>query len=155
MNERALHVALLAASSLACNPPACRCPAPVSGQPVAVSSSVPAMPAHSSPTPEIAEVIYDGCLKNSWQDWGWAPHELTKEGPAKIRFDNWGGWILAKPGNTGDFGGLTFRVKADARAGRFSSNRSLVRRRKDDSCQRNLAGPSRRGRRLGGDFHAP
>lgn len=61
---------------------------------------------------EIAQQVYDGALVNDWQDWGWAPQDKAGAGPARIRFSDWGGWILAKPGLTGDFGGLVFRVKA-------------------------------------------
>ncbi|MBV9950029.1 MAG: hypothetical protein JOZ69_24525, partial [Myxococcales bacterium] len=61
---------------------------------------------------EVIETIYDGGLKN-WADWGWAKREVTGPGPAKIDFSNWGGWIIANPGNTQkDFGSLVFRVKA-------------------------------------------
>jgi hypothetical protein len=55
--------------------------------------------------------MYDGGLVNGWQDWGWSPRELKDGGPAKLRFDNWGGWMLAKPGFSGYFGGVVFRVK--------------------------------------------
>jgi hypothetical protein len=61
---------------------------------------------------EIAEPIYDGGLKGGWQDWGWAPHHPTDGGATAVRFDNWGGWMLAKPGlPADDYGGLVFRVK--------------------------------------------
>ncbi|MDP9034392.1 MAG: glycoside hydrolase family 44 protein, partial [Myxococcota bacterium] len=60
---------------------------------------------------EIAQQIYDGGLVNEWQDWGWSPHEMPTGQPARVRFEHWGGWILAKPGLTGDYGGLVFRVK--------------------------------------------
>jgi hypothetical protein len=60
---------------------------------------------------EIAELMYDGKLVNGWQDWGWSPRELKDGAAARLRFDNWGGWMLAKPGLTGSFGGVVFRVK--------------------------------------------
>jgi Glycoside hydrolase family 44 len=62
------------------------------------------------PHPEIAEMMFDGGYVNGWQDWGWSPHEVDG-GPARVRFDNWGGWMLAKPGLTGYYGGVVFRVK--------------------------------------------
>jgi hypothetical protein len=41
-------------------------------------------------------------------------------GPAKVRFDNWGGWILAKPGGVrGVFGGVIFRAKEPPGEGEF------------------------------------
>jgi hypothetical protein len=68
---------------------------------------------------DIAEMIYDGELKNGWQDWGWAPRH-TGGGPATVRFDNWNGWILAKPGlQSTDYGGLTFRVQEPPGEGEF------------------------------------
>ena len=60
----------------------------------------------------MAQSIYDGGLKNGWADWGWAPREVTGTGVAKVKFNNYGGWILGKPGLTGDFGGVIFREKA-------------------------------------------
>ncbi len=64
----------------------------------------------SSAAPEIAEMMYDGGFVNGWQDWGWSPHEVDA-GVARVRFDNWGGWMLAKPGLTGYYGGVVFHVK--------------------------------------------
>jgi hypothetical protein len=37
---------------------------------------------------------------------------VTGAGAAKVKFNNYGGWIIAKPGLTGDFGGVVLRVKA-------------------------------------------
>jgi hypothetical protein len=61
---------------------------------------------------EVAEAIFDAGLANKWQDWGWAPREIGGNGPAKVRFSDHGGWILAKPGLAGTYGGIIFRVKA-------------------------------------------
>jgi hypothetical protein len=66
----------------------------------------------------VAETIFDGGLKNGWQDWGWTKRELDG-GTAKLSFANYGGWILAKPGLSGTFGGLTFRYRAPAALGHF------------------------------------
>ncbi len=68
---------------------------------------------HADPAadpPEPVQYMYDSGLANEWQDWGWSPREL-KGGPAKVKFNDWGGWILARPGLNGDFGGVVFRVK--------------------------------------------
>jgi hypothetical protein len=60
---------------------------------------------------DIAESVYDGGLKNGWQDMGWTPHDLTIGAPAKVRFSNNGAWMIGKPGLSGDFGGVVFIVK--------------------------------------------
>jgi hypothetical protein len=60
---------------------------------------------------EVAQLIYDGGLLNDWQDKGGAPHETPSGSPARMRFDNGDGWTLAKPGLTGDYGGIALRVK--------------------------------------------
>ena len=52
---------------------------------------------------------------NDWQDWGWGPHESTVGGPLRVRFDNWGGLIFAKPGNGGDYGAVRLRIKLAAK----------------------------------------
>lgn len=68
---------------------------------------------------EPAVVLYDGGLENGWQDWGWTAKEMPKGAPAVVNFDNFGGWILAKPGLTGDYGGVVFRVKEPPGEGEF------------------------------------
>ncbi len=68
---------------------------------------------------EIAELVYDDGLKNQWQDWGWAPREVPRDGPAKVRFSDYGGWILAKPGLSGSYDAVRFRVKRPAGEGEF------------------------------------
>jgi hypothetical protein len=68
---------------------------------------------------DIAEVIYDGGLQNGWQDWGWSKKELSPNGPAKVHFDQYGGWMLAKPGLQGDFGGVVLRVMEPPGEGDF------------------------------------
>lgn len=67
---------------------------------------------------EITEMIYDGALAKGWNDWGWAPRELGK-GPARLHMDNNGGWIVARPGLSGSFGALTFKVRAPTSFGDF------------------------------------
>jgi hypothetical protein len=63
-------------------------------------------------TIDVAEVIYDGGLKNGWADWGWAAREVTGTGAAKVKFNNYSGWIIGKTGLTGEFGGVVLRVKS-------------------------------------------
>lgn len=70
----------------------------------------PAAATRASERYEIAERIYDGGLAPGWQDLGWAPHELTPGGPGHFDFSS-GGWIVAKPGLSGTFGALVFRVR--------------------------------------------
>jgi hypothetical protein len=91
-------------------------PGPSSATP---SSRAPTASASVAPR-EVAEPIFDGGLKDGWQDWGWAPREVNGPGPAKVRFDNWGGWILARPGGlTGTYGGVLFRAKEPSGEGEF------------------------------------
>jgi hypothetical protein len=123
MNDRLrrfgpLGVALAATYAVACPasapmPPDVASPAPPPG----AGESARSRPERHT---EIAETIYDGGLKGGWQDWGWAPRNVTGGGPATVRFDNWGGWILAKPGlEPGDYGGVLFRVKEPPGEGEF------------------------------------
>jgi Glycoside hydrolase family 44 len=60
---------------------------------------------------EIAESVYDAGLQNGWQDWGWSPREVHGGAPAKVRFSDYGGWIVAKPGLSGTYGGLLIRLE--------------------------------------------
>jgi len=74
------------------------------------------------PTPMstvVAEPIFIGGRKPNWQDWGWGPHDDVPNGPARIDMSGWKGWILGRPGLTGDFGGLSFRFKAPPEYGDF------------------------------------
>ncbi len=86
------------------------------------STSVDGTSAPEAPRPPggfvVAESIWDGGLKGGWQDWGWTKRELDG-GAARLSFASYGGWILAKPGLTGTWGGLTFRYRAPASFGRF------------------------------------
>jgi hypothetical protein len=73
----------------------------------------------ATPHLEIAEWIYDGGVQGGWKDSGRAPHDDVDGGPARIRLDNAGDWVLAKAGLTGAYGGLTFRVKDPPGEGEF------------------------------------
>jgi hypothetical protein len=114
---KALGVVALAVASATC----ARAPSGTAGEvqtPGTQSESAAAAPSPAAASPatapddhlEIAEVMFDGGYKNGWEDWGWSPHEIDG-GPARVRFDNWGGWMLAKPGLTGYYGGVVFHVK--------------------------------------------
>jgi hypothetical protein len=67
---------------------------------------------------EVAEMIYDQKLSAGWDDWGWGPHQLGN-GPAKIVFQNYGGWLLHHADLPWRFGGVSFRYKAPAQFGEF------------------------------------
>jgi hypothetical protein len=95
---------------------------------VGQSAGTPAAPA----TPPAAEkapeapaapagpvVLYDGGLTSGWNDIGWAPRELPKGAPARMRLFNYGGWILYKPKLQGAFGALSFRFSAPEAYGEF------------------------------------
>jgi hypothetical protein len=102
-----LLLALLAAGAPAC---------PSSTQRVADGAPSGAAP---SVAVDVAEPIYEGGIKGSWQALGTSPQELAGGGPAKVRFDNNGEWILARPGLAGDFGGVVFRVRVVPGDGEF------------------------------------
>ncbi len=67
----------------------------------------------------MAEAIYDGALKNGWQESGSALRDLSAGAPAKVRFNDSGEWILSRPGLGGRYGGLLFRVKEPPGEGEF------------------------------------
>jgi hypothetical protein len=59
---------------------------------------------------EIAQLIYDGGLVNEWRDQTDLPHELPARSPARVRFDHTGSWTLLKSGQSGEYGGVAFRI---------------------------------------------
>jgi Glycoside hydrolase family 44 len=61
---------------------------------------------------EPAEVAYDQKLGKDWTDWGWGPHELSSNGPAKVVFAGFGGIVLGHPELRTAFGGVSFRFRA-------------------------------------------
>ncbi len=65
-----------------------------------------------------AETIYDGKLGEGWQNYGWAARDLG-QGPAHFEAKSYGGWIVARPGLTGRYGGLSFRMQAPRDWGDF------------------------------------
>ena len=77
-----------------------------------------AKPAPGAP-PRDAGTVYDGGLKPGWKDIGWAPRELPKGAPARLRMFNYGGWILYRPKLPGAYGALSFRFTAPESYGEF------------------------------------
>ena len=76
--------------------------------------------AGAAPQPATAPVmLYDGGLAQGWKDIGWAPRELPKGAPARLRLFNYGGWILYQPKLEGSFGALSFRFSAPDTYGEF------------------------------------
>jgi hypothetical protein len=69
--------------------------------------------------PEVVESVYaKGALSPGWADLGWSPR-LASDGPARMDLSDKGGWILAKRGAMGVYGGLVFQMKAPASFGDF------------------------------------
>jgi Glycoside hydrolase family 44 len=67
---------------------------------------------------EPAELLYDGKLLPGWDDWGWGPHQLGN-GPAKIVFAGYGGWLLHHTAVAWRYGGVAFRFHAPEAWGEF------------------------------------
>ncbi|WP_371746336.1 GH44 family glycoside hydrolase EpsB [Myxococcus sp. CA040A] len=65
------------------------------------------------------EALYDGGLGTGWKDIGWAPRELPRGAPARMRLFNYGGWILYRPKLEGSFGALSLRLSAPESYGEF------------------------------------
>jgi hypothetical protein len=109
--EWVLTAAACAIVPIACTRPRQGAPQEATTGVIAHATSPEASAPEAPARPEIAELMFDGGLVNGWQDWGWSPREIKAGEPARLRFDNWGGWMLAKPGFSGNFGGVLFRVK--------------------------------------------
>ena len=101
-----LSCALLAGGADAAEPPLATGTAPG-------SVAAPAAPATAPGQ------VYDGGLSAGWKDIGWAPRELPKGAPARMRLFNHGGWILYRPKLEGAFGALAFRFSAPDSYGDF------------------------------------
>jgi hypothetical protein len=71
------------------------------------------------PSTAVVQEIFSGGLKNDWQDYGWTDREIKGPGPARLRFANWGGWIIANKNIPGTFGGVVFKMKAPKDFGDF------------------------------------
>jgi hypothetical protein len=77
-----------------------------------------AAPAPTAKATDVAESIYDGALKNGWQESGSAARELGA-GPATVHFKESAEWVLAHPGLGGHYGAVVFRVKEPPNEGEF------------------------------------
>ncbi|NMO22685.1 glycosyl hydrolase [Pyxidicoccus fallax] len=75
--------------------------------------------AQKAPAQTTPVMLYDGGLSAEWKDIGWAPRELPKGAPARMRLFNHGGWILYRPKLEGSFGALSFRFSAPDSFGEF------------------------------------
>lgn len=67
-----------------------------------------------APLPAIIEIVFDASsgLGPGWNDYGWVPRQVKAGAAVSLDFGQAGGWIVARPGLTGRFGGLRFRVRA-------------------------------------------
>lgn len=83
----------------------------------ALLAAVPTGPRVAQPL-EVGEMIYDQKLSAGWDDWGWGAHQLGN-GPAKIVFQGYGGWLLHHTELAWRYGGVSFRYKAPASFGAF------------------------------------
>lgn len=83
----------------------------------ALLAAVPTGPRTAQPL-EAAEMIYDQKLLPGWDDWGWGAHQLGN-GPAKIVFQGYGGWLLHHSELAWRYGGVSFRFKAPPAFGNF------------------------------------
>ncbi|WNG22697.1 glycosyl hydrolase [Cystobacter fuscus] len=106
------RVALLSGVCLG-TPLLASCKRGASSQEASASSSVYDIPA-------ITEALWSqGYLMEGWVDEGWSERELKPPGPARLRMDKMGGWMLRKKGLQGEFGGLALRYRAPADFGDF------------------------------------
>lgn len=89
----------------------------------AKTEDAPKRPANA-PIPKMSEVIFQGAKggrAEAWQDWGWATHADTPNGPARIEMAGWKGWQLVHPAGVlpAKYGGLLFRYRAPDSFGDF------------------------------------
>ena len=81
------------------------------GAPAIHGSAGGGLPGQAPPSPPsttVVQEIFSGGLKNDWQDYGWTDREIKGPGPARLRFANWGGWIIAHKDTAGTFGAVVF-----------------------------------------------
>ncbi len=94
--------------------------AEVSAAPSSPAEATATGPLHRPADLTAKELIWsDGALQNGWQHYGWSDHQDIPGGPAQVDLSKWGGWIIARPGLTGQFGGVVFRYKAPESYGDF------------------------------------
>ena len=101
-------------------------------------------------------MIYDGGLASGWKDIGWAPRELPKGAPARMRLFNYGGWILYRPKLEGSFGALSPHAWRDPRTleSDWGSNLTAASARQSVPCRRRDRGLAARGRFPDNPAHA-
>src|SRR5438046_1412617 len=77
--------------------------------------------APSASAPSVTEILFDSSrgLGSGWRDLGWAPRELPAGRPALLDFSDRAGWILARPGLMGSYGGVLVLYRAPAEFGDF------------------------------------
>lgn len=63
--------------------------------------------------------VYDGGLRNGWQDWGWAHRNVGSGLAARLNMSKYAGWILGNHALVGNWVTLQFAVKAPAGHGDF------------------------------------
>lgn len=70
---------------------------------------------------EGGELVFEAAASYGpgWMDYGWSPRSIVRGAPASVSLAGYGGWIVCKPGLTGDFGGVRFRYQAPASFGDF------------------------------------
>jgi hypothetical protein len=86
----------------------------------APSPSPPKTPVTREHGPVVMEV-FSGGLKSEWVDYGWTDREVKGPGPARLKFGDFGGWILyhPPPAVPGTFGAVVFKMKAPKEHGEF------------------------------------
>ncbi len=87
---------------------------------ITTRSNVSAAEAEGPPLP-VVERVFDAehGLTSTWADYGWTPHVLRAGAPAALDMSGYGGLILARPGLSTPFGGLSFRYRAPSSYGTF------------------------------------
>lgn len=63
--------------------------------------------------------LYDGGLRNGWQDWGWAHRTVGSGLPARLNMSRYAGWILGNHALVGNWISLRFAVRAPSGHGDF------------------------------------
>ena len=91
----------------------------LAGCPASVRAPDAAPQSKGSEAPEVAEQIYDGGLRKGWRESGSGLRDPSSGVPAKVRFNDSGDWVLTRPGLSGHFGGVLFRVKEPPGEGEF------------------------------------
>ncbi|HEY3494612.1 MAG TPA: glycoside hydrolase family 44 protein, partial [Polyangiaceae bacterium] len=67
----------------------------------------------------VLEAAFDGSLGKGWKDWGWGARELADAGPARVRFSEFGGFVLRRERPGRRAGAVVFRYRARAEPSEF------------------------------------